>query len=137
MSKKLVLLVVLMAASLILTACGGSGSSTGGASTTINATMTDFKFDPDVWTVPAGKEITIKLTNTGAVEHDWVLMAKPVTPPAAADSPDQVFIADVEAGENVTVKFTAPSAPGEYQVICAVPGHLEAGMAGKLIVVQQ
>lgn len=133
MSRKLVLIsVFVMLMASILSACGGSS----GGNTTINATLTDFKFDPAEWTVPAGKEITLKLTNNGAVEHDWVLMAKPVTPPASAGSPDEIFMADVPAGQNATVKFTAPSAPGEYQVICTVPGHLEAGMAGKLIVTQ-
>lgn len=115
---------------LALSAC--SGGSSGG--TTINTTMVDFKFDPAEWTVPAGQEITLNIKNNGAVEHDWVLMAKPVTPPASKDSPDVIFMADVKAGSNVSVKFTAPATPGEYQVVCAIPGHFEAGMAGKLIV---
>jgi len=125
--------VLVLALSLLLSACSGGG---GGAGTTINTTMSDFAFDPAEWTVPAGKEVTLNLKNEGAVEHDWVLMIKPITPPASEDSPDVIFSTDVPAGESVSVKFTAPATAGEYQVICAVPGHFEAGMVGKLTVTQ-
>ena len=37
-------------------------------------------------------------------------------------------------GERTSDTFLAPSQPGTYQVICKVPGHLEAGMEGELIV---
>lgn len=132
--KKFTLVALLaMVFVLALSACSGGG----GGKTTINTNMTDFKFDPAEWTVPAGQEVTLNIKNEGAVEHDWVLMAKPVTPPASDDNPDVIFMADVEAGSNVSVTFTAPAAPGEYQVVCAVPGHLESGMAGKLIVTEK
>jgi plastocyanin len=134
MSKKyLWVAMVVLVASLALTACGGSGSA---GSTSITTTMTDFHFEPTTWTVPAGKEITLKLVNNGSVEHDWVLLQKPVTPPAEQNSSNELFSAQANAGETKTVTFTAPSAPGEYKVICTIPGHLEAGMSGKLVVVQ-
>jgi uncharacterized cupredoxin-like copper-binding protein len=138
MSKKFALLaVVLLLASLALAACGGSGSgSSGGGNTSISSTMTDFKFEPTSWSVPAGKTITLKLTNSGAVEHTWVLMKSPVTPPAPQGGSDVIFQAKVQPGQTQSFTFTAPSAPGDYEVICDVPGHLEAGMAGKLTVTQ-
>jgi len=37
------------------------------------------------------------------------------------------------AGANNSVKFT-PSEPGEYELLCTVPGHKEAGMTGTLAV---
>jgi hypothetical protein len=37
-------------------------------------------------------------------------------------------------GRRPTGVLTAPSEPGEYQVICSEPGHLELGMTGVLIV---
>lgn len=36
-------------------------------------------------------------------------------------------------GENNTIEFT-PSEPGEYEFLCTVSGHKEAGMVGTLIV---
>lgn len=136
MSKKFALVaVIILLASLALTACGGGGgSSSGGGSTSISSTMTDFKFDPNAWTVPAGQSITLKLTNNGSVEHTWVLVKTPVTPPAPQGGSDVLFTAKVQPGQTQSFTFTAPSAPGDYEVICDVPGHLEAGMDGKLTV---
>jgi uncharacterized cupredoxin-like copper-binding protein len=35
----------------------------------------------------------------------------------------------------VTGIFTAPTDPGEYQIVCGTPGHFMSGMVGKLTVV--
>ena len=40
---------------------------------TIEVTMTDFAYTPDTLTVPAGKEVTLAFTNTGTVEHYFVV----------------------------------------------------------------
>jgi nitrite reductase (NO-forming) len=39
-------------------------------------------------------------------------------------------------GGSTTIKFT-PQEAGEYEVFCTVEGHKEAGMIGKLVVVDQ
>src|SRR5574342_1119292 len=63
----LVLPMILLA--LALAACGKSGSST-----RINFRMTDFAFDPNEFTVPAGQEITIHAAHNGTVEHSFIVM---------------------------------------------------------------
>lgn len=135
MSKKLFLVVgLVMVFSMVLAACGGGGSSSSG-STSASITMSDFSFEPKEITVPAGKEVSVTLTNKGSVEHDWVVMAKPVTPPFDANAEANVlFTQKVAAGASQVVKFTAPAAAGEYEIVCSIPGHMEAGMVGKLIV---
>ena len=40
---------------------------------------------------------------------------------------------EIKIGETGTLEFT-PTAAGEYQIDCNLPGHKEAGMIGKLIV---
>lgn len=133
MKKFGLLVAVVMVLSVVLAACGGGASSSGG--TSISTTMTDFKFDPAAWTVPAGKEITLKVTNNGSTDHSWALMSKPISGSFTdADKANVLFSKVVSAGQNATVTFTAPTTPGDYQVICDIPGHFEAGMVAKLTV---
>jgi len=114
--------------------------SSDGASTEISAEMTDFQFSPTSWTVPAGEEITIELTNNGSVGHEFVILQPGVTIAGEEELPatEEELLAEfvywedeVDAGETKTVTFTAPPA-GEYQVICAIEGHFTAGMEGTL-----
>ena len=132
--KKFVVIFLSMVAlfSILLTACGGSaGSST---ATTSKVTMTDFAFDPKEIVVSAGKDVSLTIENKGSVAHDFTVVSKSVTAPfdMEANKADVIFTINVPAGQTSTAKFTAPAA-GTYQVICAVPGHLEAGMEAKLV----
>jgi uncharacterized cupredoxin-like copper-binding protein len=61
---------------------GGDGQSSNPSSTsattstsadTIEVTMKDFAYEPDTLSVPAGQEVTLAFTNTGAVEHYFVV----------------------------------------------------------------
>ena len=62
-------IIVAVFLSLMLVSCGGGGSSA-----TINVTMTDFQFQPNQFTIPAGQEIAFHATNNGAVVHNFVIM---------------------------------------------------------------
>lgn len=136
--KRLRIIIVaglIAAFALALSACSsGAIPNTGG--TSLNTTMTDFKFSPASWTVPVGKPVTVTLTNSGATPHTWTVMKKPISGSfTAADQADILFDSGtVAAGSSKTVTFTAPSASGSYQVICTQPGHFEAGMIGQLTV---
>ena len=133
MKKYLVLVLVLLGLSLVLSACGG-----GGASTDISVTMTDFKFEPTEFTVPAGQEITITATNNGAVLHEFVIFNLGTDAGEKFGDEDEGNIyweVEVDPGASKTETFTAPTEPGEYYVTCGIEGHLEAGMIGKMIVV--
>jgi plastocyanin len=132
MKRRLYILVVLLA--VVLTSCGG-----GGPSTTINVTLTDFQFTPNQYTVPAGQEITLNVANTGAVVHNFVIMKLGTDAGPAFDEEDDANVywqeRDIQPGGDLSVTFTAPSEPGEYQVVCRTEGHIASGMIGKLIVV--
>jgi uncharacterized cupredoxin-like copper-binding protein len=125
--------------SMVLGACGDQ------ASTDLEVTTSDFKFTPNSWTVPAGEEISITITNEGSVLHEWVLLQEGVTIESEDDLPDTeeelladfVYVEDeVEAGSTKTLTFDAPPV-GTYQVICAIETHFNAGMEGTLTVVEQ
>lgn len=131
-------LIGLVPLALLSVACGDDGDD--GAPIEIDATLEDFSFSPTEWTVAAGEEITIDLTNNGSVLHEFVILQQGVEISSEADLPatEEELLADfvyweteIEAGESKTAMFTAPEA-GSYQVICAVEGHFDAGMTGTL-----
>ena len=107
-------------------------------STTIDVTMDEFSFTPTEFTVPAGQEITVNASNEGAVIHEFAVMNFGATVGEDFGDEDGVNIfwaVKVEPGGSITQTFTAPTQPGEYQIVCGIPGHYMAGMIGKLIVV--
>lgn len=137
MKNKYFLISIVLGFTLILSACGGGGNS--GPSTNLTVRMTDFSFSPSTFTVPAGQEITIALSNEGAVEHELVILkngAEVSSPFDKNDGENIYWKAKLLKGASETLTFTAPTEPGEYQVSCSTPGHHEAGMIGKLIVVK-
>lgn len=124
--------------SLSLTACGGDGEDAAGLQTT----ATEYQFDPSSWTIDAGSDESIRVDNEGQVTHEWVVLADGQTIESEDDLPEDEVVfesewvyteIEVDAGESATHDFTAPDA-GTYQVICAIPGHFDAGMEGTLTV---
>ncbi len=122
---------------LILTACGGSGG--GAPSTSINVTLTDFAYSPNTFTVPAGAQISFSAANNGADVHSFMIMKKGDDVSGHFTDADKQNVywgkQPINPGQTVSDTFTAPSDPGTYQIVCGEPGHLEAGMVAKLIVV--
>ena len=131
MKKILTSTVLVLALSLILTACGSK-------KTTLNVTTTDTGYDSPTYTVSAGGEVTLNLTNNGAIEHEFVIMklGQHVVAPFGPKDEGNIFweLDAVAAGTTKSDTFTAPTEPGEYDVICGVPGHIEMGMIATLTV---
>jgi manganese oxidase len=121
------------------------------APTTTELTITaqDLKFTPTTLSAAAGQLVRLTFVNEGAIEHDWYAEGMPVdglTPTeqqsefnarmqgiwdtaAAAGNP----YAGAGAGEQMVIEFT-PTEAGEFEFICAVPGHAQAGMVGTFTV---
>jgi len=120
--------------SLTIVSCGGAG----GPSTTIDVTMTDFQFQPSQFTVPAGQEITFTSSNNGAVVHNFVIMELGTSAGDFFDEedvPNVYWETELQPGGSTTTTFTAPTEPGEYDVICRTEGHIVSGMTARLTVV--
>ena len=135
MRKYLKLVILLLGLSLALTACGG-----GGPSTNLKVDMVEFMFDPAEYVIPAGQEITLDLSNNGAVLHEFVIMKFGTNVGEDFGDEDEENIyweAELNPGTSGTFTFTAPSEPGEYQIVCGTEGHYLAGMLGSLIVVTE
>jgi uncharacterized cupredoxin-like copper-binding protein len=129
---KKILVVAMLVFALMLTACGASNKIT------LNVTATDKGYDSSSYTVPAGAQVTLNMTNNGVVEHEFAILklGQHVTPPFGEKDEDKILweLDGVEAGKTKSDTFTAPTEPGTYDVICGVPGHIELGMITTLIV---
>lgn len=87
---------------------------------TISVEATEFRFDPDRVVVSTGEAVNLTLVNRGALLHDLTV-------------PDLGLRLVAGPGETVTAGLAAQQ-PGEYRLLCTVPGHAEAGMVGWLVV---
>ena len=125
-SSRLVWLVVVVLA-VGLTACGGGGGGAPQPATgkVINVDTTEFAFNPNAFSGTVGQKLSFKINNKGTVDHNFVILN--------ADGSQELAKIEVKVGTSATLDFT-PTAAGEYQVDCNLPGHKEAGMVGKLIV---
>lgn len=132
MNKHWMLVVVIVMVLFGLSGCGSKGVN-------LSVEMTDFKFTPDTFTVPAGSTVNLKMHNMGALEHEYVIMVLGTDATVPFDSDDEPNIYwehELEVGGEETLTFTAPSQPGEYNIVCGIAGHLEAGMRAKLTVTE-
>jgi len=107
--------------------CGTpEGSPEGGPLTTpmegmdANLQAIDIAFVPTELHIQANTDAQIIFTNTGVLPHNFTI--------------DELGIktSDLASGASETVTINAPA--GTYQFYCAIPGHKDAGMIGKLIV---
>ncbi len=90
----------------------------------VRIVSTEFRFSPATVLVAAGRAVTLVLDNSGGeTEHDLFL-------------PTLGFRLQAKAGQ-VTRKDTVFEKAGEYEYICDLPGHPDAGMKGTLIVVDR
>jgi nitrite reductase (NO-forming) len=102
-----------------LTVVDDSGGSTDASSTPIALDMVELAFKPDSFEIAANTDVTINLTNSGNLPHNFSI-------------PSEEISVDLAAGESSTFVLNLP--PGTYDFDCNVPGHKDAGMVGKLTV---
>lgn len=127
--------LILMLA-LFLTGCGG-GAASMEPTTNLEIGMTEFMFEPAMYAIPAGEEVTLKLVNKGGILHDFIILKKGSTikTPFKLDENAEIILFNGKVSPNSEETFTISIAePGEYLVLCGISGHTEAGMTGKLIV---
>lgn len=104
--------------------------------------LDSFAFDPDEITVEAGETVTFRVTNTGAIPHDFTLGDEPMQDEHEAemaemggememhDEPNLLALAPGETKE-LTWHFTEP---GEILIGCHQIGHYAAGMKATVTV---
>ena len=112
--------LALVFASVALIVRDGSGSSTSGSDVT-TVELTEFALSPASVTVPAGG--SLEVVNAGTAAHNLSIV----------DS--GIATTDLAAGDTETLDLSS-LAPGEYQIICTIPGHADSGMTGTLTVTE-
>ena len=131
MLKKSIVLLILV----FLTAC-----QSGASSTKLTVELSDFSITPNQLSVPASAEIQIRVANQGTVEHNFYIMQYGMDVGDMFDEEDianAYWDVEVQPDDSVDLIFTAPDQPGTYQIVCGMPGHLQAGMVGTLVVVNK
>lgn len=120
----IVLAMVLVA--VIATACGRGGAPSqpggqpsGGGPAAITVDEKEWSITPSMTSVKAG-QITFTVSNTGAIEHNFVIVET------------KFEIDATQPGK--TKSGTTTLQPGTYTIICNIPGHEEAGMKTTLTV---
>lgn len=120
-----IILATLLVA-VVTAACGGGGGPSqpggppsGGGPTAINVDEKEWSITLAATSVKAG-QITFNITNSGAIEHNFVIVQTKF---------------EVDATQPGKSKSgTTTLKPGTYTIICNIPGHEEAGMKTTLTV---
>lgn len=116
----------------------GANTNTG-ASSNINATNTnsqqdssqdteismqldEYSFSPNTITIQEGDTITLRLSNIGNMEHDFVIDALDI------DS------GTLDPGDSTTITITGSQA-GTFEFYCSIGSHRAFGMRGTLTVI--
>lgn len=131
-------LVLALFLTLVTTAC--SNDADPGSTTTITATLSDSAIELDQSSVPAGTT-SISVMNEGSLVHEIEVFAGdetdlPVTQGVADTSTLDLVdeVEDIVPGTSVTLDLDLP--PGEYVILCNLPGHYQMGMVTRLTVTE-
>jgi uncharacterized cupredoxin-like copper-binding protein len=169
MKARTLFVVAAMALGLVIAACGGTSTTAPESTTTVPTADTaddhsefsfgepadaasadrvieitasdDFNFDPASIEVSAGETVTFRVTNTGAIPHDFTLgdeatqhsHAEDMEEMAGMAMPDEPNAVVVDPGETRELAWHFTEA-GELLIGCHQTGHYEAGMKAQITV---
>ncbi len=92
-----------------------------GSAQLVSVVARDVKFEPAQVRIRSGQWTVVRFSNQDPIFHDWEVEG----------------LANVDAGarpgQTAVLRFMI-ARPGQYALLCTVPGHAEAGMVGTLLV---
>jgi uncharacterized cupredoxin-like copper-binding protein len=122
----------------------GEPAASSEADRTIEVTVDkDLAFKPAEFEVAPGEVVTFRITNTGDVEHEFVLGDEEAQQQMADEmsqddghghSGDMSNAVTIHPGEEAELTWRFPDDATTVLVGCNVPGHYEAGMRGTVTV---
>jgi plastocyanin len=108
--------------SIEATSVAATPTGCGTPSAAVSVEAVDLAFKPSDLVILANTPVMVTVHNGGVALHNF--------------SVDTLGVSvDVVPGETKSVTINAPA--GEYEFYCDVPGHKQAGMVGRLYIVQQ
>jgi manganese oxidase len=113
-----ILALVLAAVGLVIKSDGDDDVAT---TSIVSVELTEFTITPSAVQVPAGG--SLKVTNIGAAAHNVTVTGT------------DVATAELAAGESEELDLSSLE-PGEYEILCSIPGHAESGMTGALTITE-
>jgi uncharacterized cupredoxin-like copper-binding protein len=129
-------------------ACSGDDDSSDDGGTAgvreIEVTLTDdLAIEPSEIELESGEPVRLIVSNSGSALHDFSVVTIPVSDVSPEEDSSGGHMMDsavdydlhiaVEGGEEGILEFT-PTESGEFEVVCTVTGHADAGMVGTLVV---
>lgn len=120
-------------------ACGGGSAAPGHSVAVVER---DFSISLDPATAAEGA-VTFRITNGGPSTHELVVVAGfqaldalPVKDGVIEETAEGVDVLDEreDIKPGTTATLSVPLAPGNYILICNLPGHYQQGMRAKLTV---
>lgn len=93
----------------------------------------EYRFVPATLAISATTPVVFR--NDGALSHTWTVLATPIDDVRELDGATVLVEARVEVGQAATADMTAIPA-GDYQIVCSIPGHFDAGMVGHITVLE-
>ncbi len=124
------LIVILSLVVLSLAACGGGNAADG--PTEVHVKMSEFKFEMDKTSIPAGP-VKFIFENAGNETHEAVLeRAGDVDKPFEVNGKESE-VEDVGPGQSATLEWTIDQ-PGQYQLGCHIIENNEDHYASGMVV---
>ena len=105
---------------------GADAATTKTTNSVVAGKPSEFKFTLSKTSVPLGT-VTFKITNQGALPHDFMVCTKGGLANSCAGKVTKLISPGQSASLTVTFKQK-----GSYEYLCTVPGHAAAGMKGNL-----
>lgn len=118
---------------------------------TISVEAGDMWFEPEEMTIEPGETVQFDITNTGNLEHEFVIGDKAAQKAhremmqgmteghghgghdmAESEHGGQMPSVSIKAGETKTLVWTAPENVERLEYACNIPGHYESGMYGEV-----
>ncbi len=102
--------------------------------------LSEYAFTPSDFSLVAGQPYEIRVVNTGEVKHEFTAedlfgsvafrKAEDASGEFKAPSPREI---EVFPGQEIEM-YLIPTADGNYELVCEIEGHYEAGMFGTVTV---